>query len=1342
MADGSIIIDSELNAKGFEAGVKDIKKDVTSLGKGLNSMRSSLEKAFSGNQRSVNAFHNKAAEMQKAISGLKETLSSLGSTKVQSKAFTDLQKESDQLDNKLGRIASKLEKMATLGVGADSRAWKAAEYDQEQVLYRLNEIEEKLHEMREAGKEFQLGSTSEQYAEVARQIDALIQKYQGLIEQGQAFNGVSSRFSLRGLFDTMRNADGIFEQFDSFADRVRNATQRAGLAIQSGFVAAIERVKNAFASLPNLGARAFEALSHPIQTIQAGVERFAQRLNQGMGAIAAGARYAGAALLAAFGTGIKAAISAIGKAAIATGKALMKAFGHGVKAAIAGTAKILSSIKDRLSSIRKGASSMNAPFSSLTKKLTGLGSMMKRMLTRRLLMSIINGAKEGLQNLAQASPAVNAAMSSLKSSLTQLKNSFATAFGSILPVVLPVLKTLIGWLSTAATYVAQFFSALSGAKTFKKAKAVQEDYAASLNNSTAAAKELKNELLGFDKITKLQDDSSSGSSGAGGVSPSAMFEDAEIDSSIASFVQDLKDAWNAEDFSGVGEIIGKKINEMVSKIDEAIKWDTVGEKITTWVNNIGAVFNSLMDTVDWENIGTTIGDGLNTIIYTLDTFVDSFDLEKLGTALSDIVNGLNNTVDWEKLGTTVSKSINEIASTLNNFADNTNWKDIGKNVATAANNIVSGIDSEALGKALSAKFKIVFETVGSFVKNFDWGKAGVKIGETVNSWFNNIDWKDLGESLSASISGAFNTVAKALETIDWQDLAKKTEEFLGGIDWSGMSEKIFEALGAAIGGIGGYLAQLFKDAWSGIKEHFSEYFSWDDTPGEIIKGLLQGIWDAIKDIGTWIKEHIFDPFIEGFKKAFGIHSPSTIMAEMGGYLIEGLKNGLGNIWEAVKEKFSALLQGIKDWFVEKKQDLINAWDAFKKGITEVTTTIKGIKDATFTAIKNAWDSIKEKTEQLWADAKEKTAGALAAIKSGWDSIKEKTAELWADAKEKTAGALAAIKSGWDSIKEKTKSLLTDAKETTAGALAGLKSAWDGITEKTKALLVNAKETTAGALAGLKSAWDGITEKTKKLLTDAQEVTKGALAGLKKSWDGIASKTVTIAAALAKGTKDLVQGFWTKIKGWFDGKNGKKFEIGAKSSATKKDVTSIWDKIKGWWGSHTLGMTGSVTDVSLTDRAKSQLKTSLQLYLPQKPNAKQPEYRAATGGIVRGPTNMLVGEDGPEAIVPLKNHTEWLSEVGKYVMSHIPGLASGTVIPANFGRVLAVLGDNKKEAEVVSPLSTMKKAMIEAMQQMGFGGNGTQNINLSVNLDGQVIYNTVVKINKRTTRAGGVNPLVI
>ena len=52
---------------------------------------------------------------------------------------------------------------------------------------------------------------------------------------------------------------------------------------------------------------------------------------------------------------------------------------------------------------------------------------------------------------------------------------------------------------------------------------------------------------------------------------------------------------------------------------------------------------------------------------------------------------------------------------------------------------------------------------------------------------------------------------------------------------------------------------------------------------------------------------------------------------------------------------------------------------------------------------------------------------------------------------------------------------------------------------------------------------------------------------------------------------------------------------------------------------------------------------------------------------------------------------------------IPKLATGTVVPANYGEFLAILGDNKREAEVVSPLSTIKQAVAEVLNQRG-GGN--------------------------------------
>lgn len=53
---------------------------------------------------------------------------------------------------------------------------------------------------------------------------------------------------------------------------------------------------------------------------------------------------------------------------------------------------------------------------------------------------------------------------------------------------------------------------------------------------------------------------------------------------------------------------------------------------------------------------------------------------------------------------------------------------------------------------------------------------------------------------------------------------------------------------------------------------------------------------------------------------------------------------------------------------------------------------------------------------------------------------------------------------------------------------------------------------------------------------------------------------------------------------------------------------------------------------------------------------------------------------------------------------IPKLATGTVVPANYGEFLAILGDNKKETEVVSPLSTIEKAVENALKRNNGSGN--------------------------------------
>jgi len=92
----------------------------------------------------------------------------------------------------------------------------------------------------------------------------------------------------------------------------------------------------------------------------------------------------------------------------------------------------------------------------------------------------------------------------------------------------------------------------------------------------------------------------------------------------------------------------------------------------------------------------------------------------------------------------------------------------------------------------------------------------------------------------------------------------------------------------------------------------------------------------------------------------------------------------------------------------------------------------------------------------------------------------------------------------------------------------------------------------------------------------------------------------------------------------------------------------------------------------------------------------------------------------------------------FSIPEIPKLAQGTVVPANYGEFLAILGDNRREAEVVSPVSAIKQAVMEAMVELGGTGQtgSRQPVIVQVVLDGRVVGQAAINdINDRTKRNG-------
>lgn len=85
---------------------------------------------------------------------------------------------------------------------------------------------------------------------------------------------------------------------------------------------------------------------------------------------------------------------------------------------------------------------------------------------------------------------------------------------------------------------------------------------------------------------------------------------------------------------------------------------------------------------------------------------------------------------------------------------------------------------------------------------------------------------------------------------------------------------------------------------------------------------------------------------------------------------------------------------------------------------------------------------------------------------------------------------------------------------------------------------------------------------------------------------------------------------------------------------------------------------------------------------------------------------------------------------------MPRLATGTVVPPRAGEFAAILGDNNRDTEIVSPVPAMKQAFKEAIEEMGgIGGNQTLKADLIV--DGTKFGQLVYRFNNKEKQRVGV-----
>ena len=76
--------------------------------------------------------------------------------------------------------------------------------------------------------------------------------------------------------------------------------------------------------------------------------------------------------------------------------------------------------------------------------------------------------------------------------------------------------------------------------------------------------------------------------------------------------------------------------------------------------------------------------------------------------------------------------------------------------------------------------------------------------------------------------------------------------------------------------------------------------------------LLHGLWEGISGAASWLWEQVSgwaSGLVNGIKNFFGIHSPSTVFAEIGGNMADGVGVGFGDSMDGVSSDMTAAMGG-------------------------------------------------------------------------------------------------------------------------------------------------------------------------------------------------------------------------------------------------------------------------------------------------------------------------------------------------------------------------------------------------------------------------------------------------
>lgn len=504
-----------------------------------------------------------------------------------------------------------------------------------------------------------------------------------------------------------------------------------------------------------------------------------------------------------------------------------------------------------------------------------------------------------------------------------------------------------------------------------------------------------------------------------GTAIQAFFDKADIDLAFENVALTINAGFKA--IRGIFETVNfekdtKKIADGITHGLKKIDWDDIQATLGLMGTKISEVINALAaDKKFWEALGDTLANAVNGLANLIGPIIEKTDWGTVGTAVGTAVDKALSGIEWDKVLTLAIEVPQKILDALagffgkmkdsdfpDKFADAVNTavgkfdvekvKDnlvtIADSIGTQLGTIIGKVDYSQLADKIMGFITSAINAVATLFDSFGesaggFAELGKKVGDGIETAIKDFFTEDNTQNIAGVVSSITEFLKGVFDSIDWLKLRANIHDFIERIPLEDMFAVLTEFViqfwqvknQVVVGMVGKAITGAIKGAVEFCESEAQAILT--DLGGYIIGGFFEGITLGLVNLATFVQANLVDPFLGHVKDLFGIHSPSTVMKEIGGYVVEGFLNGLSEAWTTI----------------------ITWWT--KTGEAFITT------------IETAWNGLKIKTDKIWSaiatavtkpfgelkkDVEDKLSEFAKNIKGGWDDIKDKAEDAWNDVK--------------------------------------------------------------------------------------------------------------------------------------------------------------------------------------------------------------------------------------------------------------------------------------------------------------------------------------------------------